>query len=408
MKRSVTVFLLLTVLIGVLFAQNEGDFIFDGKGTITGYQGWDDVVVIPAMIGGVPVTAIARSAFRNMGLTSVIIPANIKYIGFLAFADNKLTSITLPAGVTVAERAFFNNNLINLSAGDEAFIGRSAFSRNRLTTLTLGDKIFIDQNAFENNALKDLFLGTDIIFRENDFGRFLFYEYMCNDRKAGIFNTSITYTSKREGDFEFYLIKNMAVIARYFGDDVDRLIIPRQLGGMPVKGIAHDGSNGAFNKKNISRMLLPDGIIFIGSNAFKENRLESVTIPGSVIYIGDSAFSQNRLTSVNISVGVTFIGEQSFRANQLASVNIPDGVLYIDASSFFSNRLTSVIIPSSVFNIGDKAFEANLQLASVTIGADVELAPESFGMLSIFPRFYSSSGRRAGTYVLNNRQWILQ
>ena len=62
----------LALLIGAgLYAQNaESDFETDGQGTITEYTSWDAAVVIPAQIGGKPVTAIGENAFAKNDLTA--------------------------------------------------------------------------------------------------------------------------------------------------------------------------------------------------------------------------------------------------------------------------------------------------------------------------------------------------
>jgi hypothetical protein len=73
------------------FAQNVSDFRFDGKGTITGYDGQDTVLVIPRQINGVPVTALGDRVFRNKGLTDVTLHDGVNPIGYRVFLDNPLT-----------------------------------------------------------------------------------------------------------------------------------------------------------------------------------------------------------------------------------------------------------------------------------------------------------------------------
>jgi len=72
----------------------------DGKITITGYVGTEKNLTIPASVNGKPIDAIGNEAFKNKGLTSVIIPDSIISIGNNAFSGNKLTSITIPNSVT--------------------------------------------------------------------------------------------------------------------------------------------------------------------------------------------------------------------------------------------------------------------------------------------------------------------
>lgn len=80
--------------------------------TITGYTGTGGVVIIPASIGGVPVTAIAQSAFFSLPqrITSVTIPNGVTSIGNSAFAFCwALTSVAIPDSVTSIDDQAFSN-----------------------------------------------------------------------------------------------------------------------------------------------------------------------------------------------------------------------------------------------------------------------------------------------------------
>jgi len=68
--------------------------------TITEYTGDDTYLVIPSMIDGKSVTAIADSAFRSNTLKTVIIPNGVAKIGWFAFQEcPALISITIPSSV---------------------------------------------------------------------------------------------------------------------------------------------------------------------------------------------------------------------------------------------------------------------------------------------------------------------
>jgi hypothetical protein len=319
MKKIITALLVCTVLCAAVFAQNASDFKIDEKGTITKYEGWDTKVVIPAQINGVPVMGIGREAFGNMGITSITLPASIKRIDSYAFASNKLTNVTIPANVVISE------------------------------------------NAFARNQLKTIVLGANVDFG-SVFSEYVYYEYLCNSKKAGTYDVTVTAALKQEGDYRFFETRYGAVISSYRGNEGNRLIIPGKLGNSVVKVIGPI----AFETKNISRMQLPDSLIHIGKQAFNNNQLTSITIPNSVTYIGESAFSKNQLTSVTIPNSITYIEKSVFSENQLTSVTIPNSVTSIGEQAFYRNQLTSVTIPNRVTSIGDVAF-GNNQLTSVII-----------------------------------------
>ena len=99
--------LVITALVLILsslcvFAEQEGDYTYelDSLGVkITRYTGTATEITIPAALGGYPVTTIGANAFRNSGVTSVIVSNGIKYIESFAFEYSKLTSITLPGSL---------------------------------------------------------------------------------------------------------------------------------------------------------------------------------------------------------------------------------------------------------------------------------------------------------------------
>jgi hypothetical protein len=153
------------------------DLTKDGKGVIIKlYTGKGGKVVIPAEIEGLPVIGLAGKAFygetdRDYGpgryITSVVIPASVKFIDYNCFTKiEKLTSVTIQGiGVDIRGGAF--RDCINLSEfkfpdgdkvlfsgeyeGDKDVIGdngyRSAFKGN--TKLPLATRAKLKEFGFE-------------------------------------------------------------------------------------------------------------------------------------------------------------------------------------------------------------------------------------------------------------------
>ncbi|NJM79401.1 MAG: leucine-rich repeat domain-containing protein [Flavobacterium sp.] len=102
-------------------------------------------------------------------------------------------------------------------------------------------------------------------------------------------------------------------------------------------------------------------VVRIGNYAFQGNtttgeQLTSVIIPNTVTYIGLGAFSFNQLASVIIPNSVTTIDNIAFTNNQLTSVTLSNNLVSIPLGIFQGNLLTSVTIPNSVTSIQGNAF----------------------------------------------------
>ena len=82
----------------------QGKFLYTTDGnhaTITGYTGTDTQLVIPSVIDGYTVTAIADNAFSShTELESVIVSNGIEKLGWFAFQGcNKLSELTVSASI---------------------------------------------------------------------------------------------------------------------------------------------------------------------------------------------------------------------------------------------------------------------------------------------------------------------
>lgn len=175
-------------------------------------------------------------------------------------------------------------------------------------------------------------------------------------------------------------------ITDYLGDS-PKVSIPGTIDGKPVIEVELDDC-----KKEITYLIMPEGVIEfelpeytksslefiyipstvieIDSYAFRDcTRLTRVAIPENVIEIGEGAFyACSGLTDVNIPGSVREIEEHTFHGcTSLTSIAIPEGVVEIDDWAFRScSSLESITVPDSVIKIGDGIFEACTSLTSIT------------------------------------------
>ena len=122
-------------------------------------------VVIPSNINGKQVVAIGNDAFRNLGLTNIVIPNSITNIGISAFRENYLTSVTIPNSVTsIGDSAFYDNKLTSVTIPNSVTsIGSSAFYGNKLTSVTIPNSVTsIGSSAFENNQLTSITIPDSV------------------------------------------------------------------------------------------------------------------------------------------------------------------------------------------------------------------------------------------------------
>jgi hypothetical protein len=359
MKKIFSLIMLLFVSFYAVYAQNNiWDIAWNEKGAlITAYNGSDRAINIPEKIADLPVVGIGENTFHNKQLTSVNIPNSVISIGSNAFANNPLTSIKIPANVTLGAASFGNN--------------------------------FIE--IYSNNGKKA--------------GTYNFMNYGGEWAVVGWVNEA------GEGAF---------IITGYYGND-NVITIPPRWGNLPIIGIQGTTRRKCFHGISITSIIIPNSIIFIGSNTFADTGLTSVTIPNSIISIGNEAFSGNQLTTVTIPNSVTTIGGAAFSNNKLQSIVIPNNVISIGDNAFLNNPLTSVVIGNNVTNIGKGAFlsssssrNSSEQLVNIIIPANVSLFMNrnsySFTDRSFpgnFDQVYNNGNRRAGKYTYNNDRWVL-
>jgi hypothetical protein len=163
--RKIVAFCFFCTLGTALFAQ----FVFE-SGVIFEYTGTEKNVVIPPSIDGEDVTAIGPYAFAEQGLTSVTIPNGVTYIGKRAFAGNQLTEVLIPGSVTrLGDDVFYGNQLKSITIpGRVTHLGDYSFFGNRRISVTIGANVPITSK------------------QPNDFGDF----YNKNGKKAGTYTNN--------------------------------------------------------------------------------------------------------------------------------------------------------------------------------------------------------------------------
>lgn len=276
MKKVISLTLTLLILASVCAfntsALEDKGFTYteeDGKAVITGYQGTDTDLVIPATLGGLKVEEIADNAFyQNHNLTSVTIENGIEEIGDKAFYNcTALTKVTIPDSITE--------------------IGDSAFSYCvYLTDITLGNGIDkISNNCFSHDTRIESIVIPEGV-EELDDGAF----EECSHLKE----ISLPSTLKEIGKYAFAYTYSLASIALpssleiidegafYFNSALTEVTFPASMKSL---------CNYAFyGNSSLATANLNEGLLTIGDMAFDGTAIKSLYIPSTVVTMGSFPF----------------------------------------------------------------------------------------------------------------------
>ena len=184
----------------------------------------------------------------------------------------------------------------------------------------------------------------------------------CGDNLTWTFDESNgTLVISGEGKMKDYQWWSGGFVAPWFYLEVTKVVIKN--------GVSYIGES-AFSKSGLAFIDIPSSVTSIGSHAFEScTNLSSVTIPSSVTSIGADAFCNSGLISIDIPSSVTSIGIHAFQScTNLSSVTIPNSVTSIGSYTFTGcTNLSSVTIPNSVTSIGSNAFGGCASLESIII-----------------------------------------
>lgn len=321
-------------IIGTIFLKYNG---------LTG----EESVVIPDYI-----TVINGDAFRGDGTVKEVrfgAASNLVKIGDYAFAQSKLTKVTLPAiremGVGVfsqcaALRTADLSNVLIETLPNLTFSGDAA-----LNTLTLSDSIILlGTNSLTGCVALSAITANNLVKTD-------FFD------ENGLFDTAFYNVEATEA--AQYIVLGKILVKYVPGTVVD---------GDEIVATVPDGVEvvlaEVFMSSAIAVVNIPASVKVIEQNAFYlSSSLREVAFvqeeegPASALTeIGDMAFSNTALAVISLPEGLTKIGAQAFANTAVTSIELSDNVEYVGYHAFFNSALGSVVIGSGVTFIGEGAF----------------------------------------------------
>ncbi|MCL2771557.1 MAG: leucine-rich repeat domain-containing protein [Firmicutes bacterium] len=332
----------------ILYATGTEGLVFSGGYLVSIGTATDLDIVIPAFHNRSPspspVIGIGYAAFRDSNIVSVTIPASVRIISHSAFSgSDSLKSVVFQSGST----------LETIEAA--AFWGCVELTSITIpaSVRTVGTHLFFNCSKLESAIFEE---GSQIEILNDT----MFFG-------SGLRTIEIPKSVTRIREGVFQNSSNLESVTFEEGSTLQRF--------------GNDVFNGA---GRLSDITIPEGVTHIGNRVFAGTRLSSITIPASVQSIGNHVFIGDFLEYIEVDEDNEFYSSiDGALYNKAQTVLIvvpkrwtgdfvvPEGVIEINSDAFHQcSRITSITLPESLEIIGNSVF-TQMNINSLTIPAGV-------------------------------------
>ena len=363
----------------------------DGSLMIAAYKGSEEEILLPASIGGRPVTAVGSMAFsagkgkfaaangnRNRKIREVLIPEGFTSIGGNAFRDcTALERLELPSTIRqIGPGAFAGcEKLKYLTLPEQAVIGDRAFAGCR--SLPAENGFLIYEHTLYACFAPD---GQDLVIPDW-VSRIAGGAFFRRDMSSLYIPETVT----RIGEGAFRMTAGLR-----------RLVLPGGLRRIPADAFADSdleeislpqsieeiGDRSFFYLEHLKTIQIPGSVCRIGKDAFYHTGLERIEFAGNGLrVIAQRAFKYVRdLQEIDLPAGLEQIGDGAFAYSGLKNITLPEGLQEIGPAAFECTELEEIRIPESVRTVGRRALRACPRLRDIFIpGPETEPGPQLLG-----------------------------
>ena len=323
-------------------------------GSITGYTGSDDTLVIPTSINGVEITTIAANALKNSKATNIVIPSTIKTVKSLP-SDWNLAGVylygSIPSGLS--------DVLEGYSSYSVTLYCKSAYESDyEYLTDDYGDYYTVKATIAAD--LKDP-SSHNLTYTDNGDGT---HTGKCTD-------DGCTYTVSENHSYKLGVCacgaKANGSDPSFFNYSVDDVTNEATIIGYNANGLG--GEITLPDTYTVDGKTYP--VTAVGDNAFNGNgnnykntdaaaltQITKITVPASITTVGANGFN--------------YVGQYAARAWNLQEiVFLADDVTFGAAALGGNPSLTSVTLPSKLAEISSSMFSKDTALTELTIGETV-------------------------------------
>ena len=184
-------------------------------------------------------------------------------------------------------------------------------------------------------------------------------------------------------DYQIEQLNGYVKIKKFVGFDAETIIVPNQIGGLPVRIIGEE----AFTKIKVKKIIITKGIEIIENGAFCGCRsLVEVKLPRTLKKIGHNSdksykgvFEESSLNRIELPEELTYIGHKAFSFCKLEEINIPDNVTEIGSYAFCGcEKLKRMSLPDNLNKIGNYAFKNCVNLDEIKLPQNLEVIGEGW------------------------------